>query len=119
MPVISEIKKKSPSQGKINKTFNPVKIANKYQTNGATCLSILTDEKYFDGSLSHLKKVKNQIEDGAVVFFEGGSEVRDSHGIDGSNMNDIKEEIGYKVLTDNIKYSASAIYNTELYNLEF
>ena len=58
MPVISEIKKKSPSQGKINKTFNPVKIANKYQTNGATCLSILTDEKYFDGSLSHLKKVR-------------------------------------------------------------
>jgi hypothetical protein len=34
-------------------------------------------------------------------------------------MNDIKEEIGYKVLTDNIKYSASAIYNNELYNLEF
>jgi|TARA_B100002003_G_scaffold161376_1_gene149807 predicted O-methyltransferase YrrM len=65
------------------------------------------------------QKVKNQIDEGAVVFFEGGSEVRDLHGHDGSNMNDIKEEIGYKVLTDNIKYSASAIYNNELYNLEF
>ncbi|MBH71090.1 MAG: indole-3-glycerol-phosphate synthase [Pelagibacteraceae bacterium] len=58
IPVISEIKKKSPSQGKINKFFNPIKIAKKYQKNGATCLSILTDEKYFDGSLNHLKKVR-------------------------------------------------------------
>ena len=58
IPVISEIKSKSPSQGKINKTFSPVKIAKKYQKNGATCLSILTDEKYFGGSLNHLKKVR-------------------------------------------------------------
>ena len=58
IPVISEIKKKSPSQGKINKNFSPVKIAKEYQKNGATCLSILTDEKYFAGSLNHLKKVR-------------------------------------------------------------
>ena len=58
VPVISEIKKKSPSQGKINKSFNPVKIAKNYQKNGATCLSVLTDEKYFDGSLNHLKAVR-------------------------------------------------------------
>ena len=47
IPVISEIKKKSPSQGKINKSFSPVKIAKNYQKNGAVCLSVLTDEKYF------------------------------------------------------------------------
>ena len=58
IPVISEIKKKSPSQGKINKSFSPVKIAKNYQKNGATCLSVLTDEKYFDGSLNHLIKVR-------------------------------------------------------------
>jgi len=58
IPVISEIKKKSPSQGKINKNFSPIKIAKNYQKNGATCLSILTDEKYFDGSLNHLKAVR-------------------------------------------------------------
>ena len=58
IPVVSEIKKKSPSQGKINKIFNPVSIAKNYQKNGATCLSVLTDEKYFEGSLNHLKAVR-------------------------------------------------------------
>ena len=58
IPVISEIKKKSPSQGKINKNFSPVKIAKNYQKNGATCLSVLTDEKYFEGSLNHLKSIR-------------------------------------------------------------
>ena len=58
IPVISEIKKKSPSQGRINNNFNPVAIAKKYKKNGATCLSILTEEKYFDGSLNHLKAVR-------------------------------------------------------------
>ena len=58
IPVISEIKKKSPSQGKISKNYNPIKIAKNYQKNGATCLSILTDKKYFDGSLDDLKSVR-------------------------------------------------------------
>ena len=58
IPVISELKKKSPSQGKINKSFSPITIAKKYEKNGATCLSILTEEKYFDGSLNHLKDVR-------------------------------------------------------------
>jgi len=34
-------------------------------------------------------------------------------------MCDVKDKIGYKVLTGNVKYSASAIYNTEIYNLDF
>ena len=58
IPVISEIKKKSPSQRKINKSFSQVKIAKNYQRNGAVCLSVLTDEKYFEGSLNHLKAVR-------------------------------------------------------------
>ena len=58
IPVISEIKKRSPSQGKINENFSPLKIARNYEKNGATCLSILTDEKFFGGSLNHLKSVR-------------------------------------------------------------
>ena len=63
--------------------------------------------------------VKAQIENGSVVFFEGGSEERDLHGHDGGNMYDIKDKIGYKILTGNVKYSASAIYNTDIYKLNF
>ena len=63
--------------------------------------------------------VKEQIENGSVVFFEGGSKQRDSHGHNGGSMYDIKDEIGYKILTGNVKYSASAIYNPKMYNLDF
>jgi predicted O-methyltransferase YrrM len=63
--------------------------------------------------------VKSQIDNGSVIFFEGGSKVRDQAGHVGGNMYDIKEEIGYKILTGNVKYSASTIYNTEMYNLDF
>ena len=64
-------------------------------------------------------KVKNQIENGSVVFFEGGSKVRDEHGHVGKSMHNIKDEIGYKILTGNVKYSASAIYNQKMYDLDF
>ena len=64
-------------------------------------------------------KVKSQIENGSVVFFEGGSKERDSHGHDGASMYDVKNEIGYKILTGNVKYSASAIYNPKIYDLDF
>jgi len=63
--------------------------------------------------------VKDQIKNGSVVFFEGGSKVRDDSGHVGGKMYDIKDEIGYKILTGNVKYSASAIYNTDKYNLDF
>jgi hypothetical protein len=63
--------------------------------------------------------VKNQIAEGSVVFFEGGSKERDEHGHDGQNMYHLKNEIGYKILTGNVKYSASAIYNPKIYDLDF
>ncbi len=57
--VIGEIKKASPSKGIISKNFNPAKIAKDYSKGNATCISVLTDSKYFRGSTNDLKTVKN------------------------------------------------------------
>ena len=60
--IIAEIKKASPSAGIIIEDYNPIKIANIYQQNKATCLSILTEEDYFLGNLIHISKIKEQID---------------------------------------------------------
>ena len=49
--LITEIKKASPSAGELVKDFNHLNIAKMYIDNGATCLSVLTEEKYFLGNL--------------------------------------------------------------------
>ena len=59
--VIAEIKKASPSKGIIREDFSPKKIAKQYESNGATCLSILTDEEFFQGSLDYLKSIKAEV----------------------------------------------------------
>jgi len=56
--LIAEIKKTSPSKGILRGDFNPVKIAVTYQANGASAISILTDERFFDGRLEYISKVK-------------------------------------------------------------
>uniref|UniRef100_J3MS19 indole-3-glycerol-phosphate synthase n=1 Tax=Oryza brachyantha TaxID=4533 RepID=J3MS19_ORYBR len=57
--LIAEVKKASPSRGVLRENFNPVEIAQAYEKNGAACLSILTDEKFFQGSFENLEKVRN------------------------------------------------------------
>jgi len=59
--VIAEIKKASPSAGVIIKDYDPVKIANVYNANKVTCLSVLTEEDFFLGNLIHISKIKQKI----------------------------------------------------------
>ena len=59
--IIAEIKKASPSAGIIIKDYDPVKIANMYKSNKATCLSVLTEEDFFLGNLHHISKIKKDV----------------------------------------------------------
>jgi indole-3-glycerol phosphate synthase len=59
--IIAEIKKASPSAGIIIKDYDPVQIAGTYNSNKATCLSVLTEEDFFLGNLMHISKIKQKI----------------------------------------------------------
>ena len=59
--LVAEIKKASPSAGLIVENYNPVELAKKFFDNKATCLSVLTEEDFFQGNLIHIHKIKQKI----------------------------------------------------------
>jgi len=60
--LIAEVKKASPSRGVLARDLDPVTLATTYATHGAHAISVLTDEKYFHGSLDDLRRVRGAVD---------------------------------------------------------
>jgi len=59
--IIAEVKRASPSQGLIRQAFDPVKIARDFAASGASALSVLTEERFFQGSLLYMERIKQEV----------------------------------------------------------
>jgi indole-3-glycerol phosphate synthase len=66
--LIAEVKKASPSRGLLSADFDPVSLAETYAIVGAAAISVLTDEKHFQGSLDHLRGIREALPDGPSLL---------------------------------------------------
>ncbi len=60
--VIAEVKRSSPSKGRIREDFDPVGIAGIYEDNGASAISILTERKFFEGSAAYIPQIRRSVD---------------------------------------------------------
>jgi indole-3-glycerol phosphate synthase len=60
--IIAEVKKASPSKGLIRADFDPMAVAKDYASHGASAISVLTEERFFQGSLRHLEEIRHAVE---------------------------------------------------------
>jgi len=66
--LVAEVKQASPSRGLLRKDFDPVALAESYATSGASAISVLTDEKHFQGSLDHLRRIRDALPNGPPLL---------------------------------------------------
>jgi indole-3-glycerol phosphate synthase len=66
--LVAEVKKSSPSRGVLRADFDPVWIAERYAEGGAAAISVLTDEKHFQGRLEHLASIREKLPDGPPLL---------------------------------------------------
>ncbi len=115
LALIAEIKKASPSAGIIIDEYSPVKIANIYKNNNATCLSVLTEENFFLGNLNHISEIKKEIKLPVLCkdFFVDKYQVplAKSYGADAILiiMAAVSDKIAYEMYEDALKFNMSVI----------
>ena len=113
--IIAEIKKASPSAGIIIKEYDPIKIADIYYKNKTTCLSILTEEDFFFGNLTHIKQVKKKINLPILCkdFFIDKFQVplAKSYGADAILiiLAGVSDDLAYKLYEEALKFNMSII----------
>jgi indole-3-glycerol phosphate synthase len=113
--IIAEIKKASPSAGIIIENYNPVEIAKIYDDKKVTCLSVLTEEDFFLGKLSHISKIKERInlpilcKDFFIDKFQ--VPVAKSYGADAILiiLAGVSDDLAYELYNEAIKFKMSVI----------
>lgn len=124
--MIAEIKRSSPSAGKLGEIADPIKLAQTYLNNGAKVISILTEEDYFSGTLLDLMKVKNTFKNATVLrkdFIQHPEEIKVSY-LAGADMiliiiamfidNPSEEKKLRDILSECEKYSLTPLF--EIHN---